>query len=146
MQLQEPPFDLKGLKGFLSMILFVVGGTFIGVGIANLCANAIPLFWTMEGEGRVVQKINRSGENSGLWVKFEDGTEIRFPPTQLWENVHLRDYIRKKKYSAIYTINNVEHNMFIYLVQTWLSQWLFFSLLLSIVFTWLWFTRIARNK
>ncbi len=87
--------------------------------------NAIFAF-TAEGKGMIVEKINRRGFHSGLFVEVEDGIEIQIPPTAIWDKVHRGDHIIKKKYSFIYQVNQVKYNAIMFMMRSALGTTLFF--------------------
>ena len=76
-----------------------------------------------EGQGVIVNKMNRSGPGSGLFVRVDDGTEIRVTPSILWERMEGGDFLLKKRFSFTYQLNEEKHNAFFSITKTFLIIW-----------------------
>ncbi len=108
---------VKDLSLFFIMMLIV---SFL-LSLVLSGESLILIFYT-EGQGIVVDRMNKSGAGSGLWIKVTDGTETRIPPS-LWNNVHRGDFLLKKRFSFFYQINEETYNAFLYMVKVLLIVW-----------------------
>lgn len=110
--------DAKNISIWFAFILLLTA-------ILLLISSVEPLlliFFT-EGEGIVVDKMNRSGPGSGLFVKVDNGTEVRIPPSLLWEHIVEGNFLIKKRFSFFYKIDAEEHNAFLYMMNNSLMMW-----------------------
>jgi len=109
--------DVKNLRLWFVIIL-------IGSGLLSLALSGetlLLIFYT-EGQGIVVNKMNRSGAGSGLWITVEDGTETRIP-FSLWDTIDKGDFLLKKRFSYIYQINEKDYNSFLSMMKGVLIIW-----------------------
>ncbi len=111
------PGNVRDFSLWFTIIL--IGSFILSLGFSG--ESLLLIFYT-EGQGIVVDRMNRSGAGSGLWIKVEDGTETRVPPS-VWDVIHEGDFMLKKRFSFLYQINKKEHNAFLSMTKVFFIIW-----------------------
>ena len=86
------------------IVLFVLGAT---TGIVTIF-HIIPIFFTAEGTGRVIDRINV--KNSGYKAVLNSGQQVHFPPSDLWDLIKVGDSLEKHRFSFVYKINGKDYD------------------------------------
>jgi hypothetical protein len=96
-----------------------------------------------EGQGIIVHTIYRSGENTGLFVKLKDGTEVQIFTLRLWQKMKEGDFLSKKRFSFIYQLNEEKYNAFFSMMKTFFILW---GILLVLYIVGLLYTGVQKGK
>jgi hypothetical protein len=91
-------------------LLVLAAVTFIGT-----IFHVVSIFFGTQGAGKVVERTNV--KNSGYTAILETGERVRFPPTELWKQVKVEDFLEKRRFSFSYRINGRDFNIFISLLE-----------------------------
>jgi len=76
---------------------------------------------TATGSGTVTDKIGRDEASTpahdarslaGLYVELNGHTQVRVPPTSLWNALQNGDNLQKESWSYAYVVNGVRHSTF----------------------------------
>ena len=95
--------------------LFAIGGVML-IGISFI----IHMFaiFPAEGDGIIIEKLHKGKRGAAVVVVSPDQYRVEVnTPFNLWETLQEGDFLKKKKYSLMYYVNQSPHNALLSIVR-----------------------------